>query len=84
MIYIFQRQLPAYRIAMFRYLSEELSGDLIVYTSSSNIAVHSCDNLGFAVKAVSQKDFWGGNLTWQNVIKKVDQARNSHKVSIGR
>ena len=81
MIYIFQRQLPAYRIAMFRYLSEELSGDFIVYTSSSNIPVRSCDSLGFAVKAVDQKDFWRGNLTWQDVIKNVDQGRKSHKVS---
>ena len=81
MIYIFQRQLPAYRIAMFRYLSEELSGDFIVYTSSSNIPVRSCDSLGFAVKAVDQKDFMGANFSFQGVTKVVDAGRNTHKVS---
>ena len=67
MIYLFQRQLPAYRIPMLRYLNEELSGDLIVFTSMPNIPRDSVNELGFAVRAVPQKDFMGASFSLQDV-----------------
>ena len=81
MIYLFQRQLPAYRIPMLRYLNEELSGDLIVFTSMPNIPRDSVNELGFAVRAVPQKDFMGASFSLQDVTKVVDAGRNTHKVS---
>lgn len=81
MIYLFQRQIPEYRIPLFRHLSEELSGNLIVSTALSNITRLDKHKLGFNVTPVSQKEFRGGSFSWQGVTKIVDEAKKTHKVS---
>ena len=42
---------------------------------------NSVNKLGFAVRAVPQKDFMGASFSLQDVTKVVDAGRNTHKVS---